>query len=176
MINIPEGVEKVRVFHQRQVNFDASLPGAPILPKGGSTVAWLLGPEDTILARGEAICSPRDAYSKETGRAIALGRAICEFTGERKRREERDARQRRDGSAHRTHTMTVWQIWVRGDDHIWLEAAWDDDSTAENPEGWKKTVDRCRALSPTYEVRVQKVSVPGVFDLFEVPAAEALTT
>lgn len=71
--------------------------------------------------------------------------------------------------------MKVWLIWVRGDDHTWLEAAWDDDSTAENHTGWTEEVARVRRLAHTegYEMRVQAVNVPGVFDLFDIPEVTA---
>lgn len=71
--------------------------------------------------------------------------------------------------------MTVWMVWVQGDDHVWLEAAWDDDSTVENQSGWKAEVDRVRkiAYENRYEMRIQQVHVPGVFDLFKIPKANA---
>jgi hypothetical protein len=71
--------------------------------------------------------------------------------------------------------MTVWMLWVQGDDHTWLEAAWDDESTAENHSGWQAEVDRVRKLAfdNGYEMRIQQVQVPGVFELFEIPTAEA---
>ncbi len=53
---------------------------------GHSTICLLLKAEsDEAVARGIAICSPRDAYVKRVGRAKALGRAVkalvrCENT------------------------------------------------------------------------------------------------
>lgn len=72
--------------------------------------------------------------------------------------------------------MTVWMIWVRGDDYTWLAAAWDDDSTAENNKGWQEEVQRVRDLchKEGYEYRIQRVSVPKVHDLFDIPKVEAL--
>lgn len=71
--------------------------------------------------------------------------------------------------------MNVWLIWVQGDDATWLEAAWDDESTAGNPSGWQDEVNRVRKLAfeNNYEMRIQEVTVPGVFDLFEIPRVEA---
>jgi hypothetical protein len=71
--------------------------------------------------------------------------------------------------------MDVWLIWLQTDDHTWLEAAWDDETTAENHSGWTETVDRCRRLAyeERYEMRIQRVTVPGVFALFEPATAKA---
>jgi hypothetical protein len=38
-------------------------------------------------------------------------------------------------------------IWIQGDDHTWLEAAWDDDATISNPEGWREAVDAARDIA-----------------------------
>ena len=72
--------------------------------------------------------------------------------------------------------MKVWMIWLQGDDQTWLEAAWDDETTAENHEGWQAEVDRCRKLAyeEKYEMRIQCVEVPRVYDLFEIPLMKAL--
>lgn len=71
--------------------------------------------------------------------------------------------------------ITVWLIWVEGDGATWLEAAWDDDSTAENDSGWQAEVDRVRKLAyeNKYEMRIQRVTVPGVFQMFEIPGVTA---
>lgn len=71
--------------------------------------------------------------------------------------------------------MRVWCIWVQSDDSTWLEAAWDDEATAENHPGWQEEVDRVRKLAyeNKYEMRIQEIEVPGVFDLFHTPKAEA---
>lgn len=65
--------------------------------------------------------------------------------------------------------MKVWMIWVQGDDSTWLESAWDDESTAENPDGWQTEVDRVRklAFNNDYELRVTEVTIPGVYEAFE---------
>ena len=70
---------------------------------------------------------------------------------------------------------TVWMLWVRGDDLTWLEAAWDDDMTAENQPGWEDEVKRVRKLAHDggYEMRIQEVRVPGVDDLFRIPQVTA---
>lgn len=67
--------------------------------------------------------------------------------------------------------MKLWLILIQENDHTWLEAAWDDDSTAENPEGWKAEVDRCKKLAEEngYEIRICWTQVDGVFDLFDTP-------
>ena len=75
--------------------------------------------------------------------------------------------------------MTVWMIWVRAEDGaVWIEAAWDDDMTAEDGSGWRAEVDRvaemCRR-NKGYEMRIQRVTVPGVHDLFAIPSAVATT-
>jgi hypothetical protein len=72
--------------------------------------------------------------------------------------------------------MKVWLIWVEGTDTTWLEAAWDDDQTVENLPGYKAEVARCRKLAydNDYEMRIQAVEVPGVFDLFSIPTATAV--
>lgn len=71
--------------------------------------------------------------------------------------------------------MKVWLIWIQGDDTTWLEAAWDDNSTAENHSGWQEEVKRVRKLAyeNDYEMRIQEVTVPGVYELFEIPTAVA---
>lgn len=76
--------------------------------------------------------------------------------------------------------MKLWLIFIQADEHTWLEAAWDDESTAENHAGWQEEVERCRALTEKngYEMRVVSTDVAGVFELFDAPhlkstAAEA---
>lgn len=71
--------------------------------------------------------------------------------------------------------MKVWLIWVLGDDSTWLEAAWEDEMTAENRSGYDEDVDRVRDLCHRngYEMRIQAVLVPGVHDLFEIPTVRA---
>ncbi len=74
--------------------------------------------------------------------------------------------------------MKLWLIWMQSDDSTWLEAAWDDETTAENHSGWKEEYDRCRKLAfeEKYEMRLQAVEVPGVYDLFEIPTMKATVT
>jgi hypothetical protein len=71
--------------------------------------------------------------------------------------------------------MKVWMLWVQGDGGTWLEAAWDDETTSENGPGWDAEVERVRKLAydNKYEMRVQEVEVPGVYDMFEIPTATA---
>jgi len=37
--------------------------------------------------------------------------------------------------------VTVWMIWVQGDDATWLQAAWDDELIGENNAGWQEEVE-----------------------------------
>lgn len=75
--------------------------------------------------------------------------------------------------------MGVWMIWVRGldDGYVWLAEAWTDDMTADNSEGWREVVDKARedASVNGWELRIQRVTVPGAVELFDVPEAEAIT-
>lgn len=73
--------------------------------------------------------------------------------------------------------MNVWLIWVQeGDSATWLEAAWDDESTAENRSGYEAEMERIERMcleNPSYAMRIQCVEVPGVYELFEFPVAQA---
>lgn len=75
--------------------------------------------------------------------------------------------------------MKTWMIWMASQEnhdlYRWLEAAWTDDQTSENPDGWRDEVDRCRKLAfeNGYEMRIQEVNVPGVIELFEIPEVTA---
>ena len=72
-------------------------------------------------------------------------------------------------------SMKVWMLWVQGDDSTWLEAAWEDEMTAENRSGYDAEVDRVRKLcfDNDYELRIQPVLVPGVYEMFEMPVVAA---
>lgn len=72
--------------------------------------------------------------------------------------------------------MTVWMIWVQSEDYIWLEAAWSDDSTSENPLGWQEEVLRVREMCSEndYEMRITQVEVRGVHQAFEIPELTAV--
>jgi hypothetical protein len=71
--------------------------------------------------------------------------------------------------------MIVILHWLQGDDTTWLEAAWDVDTTIENPDGYQEENERIRKLAYAngYLHRVQRVKVPGVFQLFEAGQATA---
>lgn len=71
--------------------------------------------------------------------------------------------------------MKVWMVFVQADGHTWLEAAWDDESTAENPRGWEEAVEKAVSIATDNngEWRVMEVTVPGVFEAFEVPEVTA---
>jgi hypothetical protein len=71
--------------------------------------------------------------------------------------------------------VTVWMIWIQGDDATWLQAAWDDELIGENNAGWQEEVEKARKLAfdNNYEMRIQKVNIPGVFELFAIPSVTA---
>ena len=71
--------------------------------------------------------------------------------------------------------MRIWLHWLQADDHTWLESAWDDESTIENPDGYQEENERIKKLAYDngYLHRVQCVKVPGVFRLFEPGQATA---
>ncbi len=66
-------------------------------------------------------------------------------------------------------------VWLQGNDATWLEVAWDDESTAASPDGWQEQVDKARkiAFENNYELRIQEVTVPGVYELFDIPKVRA---
>jgi tRNA A37 N6-isopentenylltransferase MiaA len=72
--------------------------------------------------------------------------------------------------------MKVWMIWMQdGDEATWLQGAWDDERTAMDHEGWTAEVDKAReyAHANGYQVRIQCVDVPDVYDLFTIPTVQA---
>jgi hypothetical protein len=72
--------------------------------------------------------------------------------------------------------MKIWMIFVQeGDEATWLEAAWDDEMTAENNEGWQKVVDGAKTLCAhnNYEYRILEVEVGGVYEAFAIPKVKA---
>jgi len=72
-----KGVEyPVRYVHQRMRDEDGK-----VLPNGGKTTARICTVEqvngeyeETIIASATALCSERDAFNKQMGRTISLGR------------------------------------------------------------------------------------------------------
>ena len=73
--------------------------------------------------------------------------------------------------------MVVWMLWIQASDGAtWLEAAWNDETTAENYSGWLEAVETARDTADANhgEMRIQRVLVPGVPDLFEIPQVAAL--
>lgn len=64
-------------------------------------------------------------------------------------------------------------IWVMGHGEVWLHGAWDEETIDDNPslfdEAYAKAVDAHGARW----VRLQKVKVPNVLELFETPEVEA---
>lgn len=71
--------------------------------------------------------------------------------------------------------MKLWLIFIQADDATWLEAALDDESTAQNGSGWEKEVERCRELAHKngYEMRIVSTEVSGVYELFDAPKLQA---
>lgn len=70
----------------------------------------------------------------------------------------------------------VWLIWVQDGDATWLEAAWTDDMTTENREGYDTEVARVRKMcsgDDDYTMRIQAVLVPGEHALFDIPTVTA---
>lgn len=68
--------------------------------------------------------------------------------------------------------MRLWVIVIRGDGTTWVTDAWDDDTTYENPQGWKEAIDKARGTcegNEGYEMRVVPVVVPGLYDVFDQP-------
>jgi len=69
--------------------------------------------------------------------------------------------------------MRLRTIWVQADDTTWLEAAWEDEMTAENPRGWEAEIDRVRTLAHKngYEMRMAVVEFNGgpIYDAFDAP-------
>lgn len=56
--------------------------------------------------------------------------------------------------------MDIWMIWVTDDgETVWLEEAWDDDSTSGNYEGWIEAVKRAEEKFGAGNVRVVKTSI-----------------
>ena len=74
--------------------------------------------------------------------------------------------------------MKVWLIFLQADDHTWLEAAWDDDATAENHSGWKDEVDRCKKIAHenNYEMRICSTVIAGVYELFDPPELKSVAS
>jgi hypothetical protein len=60
-----------------------------LCPIGGRTVALISTKDGIVTASGTAHCSFEDNYNRKLGATIALGRAVCEMSGEKKRREIR---------------------------------------------------------------------------------------
>lgn len=73
--------------------------------------------------------------------------------------------------------IKLWTIWVQEETgYTWCEAAWDDDSTAENDEGWHAEVDRIKKMvadNAGYSMRIVAVNVPGVHEAFDIPEVDA---
>lgn len=70
--------------------------------------------------------------------------------------------------------MKLWLIFLQTDGVTWLEAAMDNDSTAEGSR-WEEEVTRCRELAAEdgYEMRIVSTDVAGVFEQFDTPELKA---
>lgn len=62
--------------------------------------------------------------------------------------------------------MKIWMIWAMEDDMIWLEEAWDDDTTAENHEGWERAVEKARQAYDHIRITSTMVDFDKVRDAF----------
>lgn len=74
--------------------------------------------------------------------------------------------------------MKLWLIFLQEmehEKHTWLEAAWDDETTAENEQGWREEVERCRkiAYEGKYEMRIVAAVVPGIYEAFDIAEIKA---
>jgi hypothetical protein len=67
--------------------------------------------------------------------------------------------------------MDIYLIWATDGEAIWLAGAWDDESRAENPQGWEEELEKHRKSHGAENVRVAKAVVDfyRVEDLFSVP-------
>jgi hypothetical protein len=74
---------QVKIIHNRRMEVDYDNQETYILPRGGATNAVLQ--KDGRVYDGVAICSDKDNYCKDTGRKVALARAMakCEFLREK---------------------------------------------------------------------------------------------
>lgn len=77
--------------------------------------------------------------------------------------------------------MRMWTIWVQAvDGATWLEAAWDDVSSAENPEGYREAVEKADRTAKenggTMRVIAVEVSDSAILKAFEIPVVEGTLT
>lgn len=77
--------------------------------------------------------------------------------------------------------MRLWTIWVQASDGAtWLESAWDDESSAENPDGYATSIDAAQKVAEANKgvMRVLAVDLPddAVFDMFKPKAVTAMST
>lgn len=72
--------------------------------------------------------------------------------------------------------MKVWHIWVQGDGATWLHSAWDDETTAENREGYEAALEAAEkdAVANNGLMRVLAVEIPdeAIYGLFRPPVAQ----
>ncbi len=57
--------------------------------------------------------------------------------------------------------MKIWMIWIEDDsgEFHWMSTAWDDDSTAENHEGWQEAVKKARDEFGAERVRILSTDI-----------------
>jgi len=69
--------------------------------------------------------------------------------------------------------MRLWTIWIQAGEATWLEAAWDDESTAENRSGYEDAVSKAEQVARENkgEMRVIAIDVPdrSIFGAFDPP-------
>lgn len=73
--------------------------------------------------------------------------------------------------------MKLWTIWIQGSDGgLWLQSAWDDDSTIDDHDGYRFDVDKAAVLARENggAMRVICVDVPdaAISEAFKVPIVE----
>lgn len=76
--------------------------------------------------------------------------------------------------------MKLLTIWIQSGGRTWIEDAWDDQSVAENIQGWRRAVDSAlrTANANSGIMRVIVIDVPdeGIFDAFTAPEVAGTAT
>ena len=80
-IKIKNKEYKVKYIHERKWHYcdtDEAMMGEDdfILPKGGTTIAFITDKDNNVITCGIAECSKKDTYDKNFGRMIATGRLL----------------------------------------------------------------------------------------------------
>lgn len=71
--------------------------------------------------------------------------------------------------------MTIYLIWIRGDESTWLEGSMTINQAAEMPAEWSDMITEAKRIAAENggEMRIQSVVVPGVDDMFCIPLVHA---